>query len=282
MNWRSLISCCLAAAALAGCHLKSPAERAAVEIVDKNAQARGGVGAWRRVQSMALAGRLDAGQRRDPVKLAKSYLRPKEQVRAEARRALQSGKHAPESEQVQLPFVMELKRPHAARVEVTVQGQTAVQVYDGRSGWKIRPFLGRREVEPFSADELGRASQESELDGLLLDASAKGSRVELEGSEPVEGRDAFKLKVTLANGQVRRAWVDKQTFLEVKVDCARKLGGKERASWTFLRDYRPVDGLLIPHLLETSVEGVKGAEKIVVETVALNAPVDDARFSKPD
>jgi outer membrane lipoprotein-sorting protein len=282
MDRRSILTLCLASAALAGCHWKSPAERAAAEIVEKNAQARGGVEAWRRVKSMVLSGSLDAGQRRDPLKLAMSYQRPKEQVRAEARRALRQGKPAAAGQQVQLPFVMELKRPHAARVEVKFQGQTALQVYDGKQGWKLRPFLGRHEVEPFSAEELRLAAQESELDGLLLDASAKGSRVELEGSEPVEGRDAFRLKVTLAGGQVRHDWVDKQTFLEVKVDGTRKLGGQQRSVWTLLRDYRPVDGLLIPHLLETSVEGVKGAEKIVVEKVALNAPLDDARFAKPD
>ena len=126
------------------------------------------------------------------------------------------------------------------------------------------------------------ASTQTDLDGPLIDYAAKGNKVELEGTEPVEGRDAFKLKVTSAEGQVRHVWVDKQTYLDVKVDGTRRLDGKPRPVWTYLRDYRPVNGLMIPHVLETTVEGVPGSEKILVERVALNPRLDDARFAKPD
>ena len=99
--------------------------------------------------------------------------------------------------------------------------------------------------------------------------------------EPVEGRKAYKLKVTLKDGQVRHVWVDAQTFLDVKIDGSRNFGGKPHAVATLMRDYKTVDGLKIPYLLETSVEGVKGSEKIVVEQVALNPMLDDSRFAKP-
>jgi hypothetical protein len=62
------------------------------------------------------------------------------------------------ADEVQLPFVIELKRPRKMRLELRFKGQTAVQVYDGTNGWKLRPFLNRREVEPYTADELKIAS----------------------------------------------------------------------------------------------------------------------------
>jgi protein SCO1/2 len=52
--------------------------------------------------------------------------------------------------------------------------------------------------------------------------------------------------------------------------------------WTFLRDYRAVDGRLIPYLLETVVEGVNGSEKIRIEKVVLNPPLAEGRFARPD
>ncbi len=38
---------------------------------------------------------------------------------------------------------------------------------------------------------------------------------------------------------------------------------------------------MIPHQLETTVEGLPGSERIVIERVALNPSLDDARFQKP-
>jgi hypothetical protein len=267
--------------ASAGCHWHGATERAADPILEKNTAARGGLKAWRQVKSMSMAGNLEAGKPRDPVKLAMAYLRPKNQAKAEARKALAHPRDADADKPVQLPFVMELERPRKTRLEVRFQGQTAVQVYDGSKGWKLRPFLGRREVEPFTADELKVASQQTDLDGPLIDASAKGNRVELVGTERLEGREAYKLKVTSDDGQVRHVWVDTQTFLDVRVEGTRRMDGKPRTVWTTLRDYRSINGLMVPHLLETTVEGVNGSEKIMVERVVLNPKLDESRFTKP-
>ena len=267
----------------AGCHRATPAERSAEPIAEKNAAARGGLQAWRAVKSMSLTGNLEAGKPFSQLKLAESYRRPRSQLKAVARKAQANPHKADADKPVLLPFVMEMERGRKSRVEVRFQGQTAVQVFDGTTGWKLRPFLGRREVEPYTAEEMQLASEQTDLDGPLIDYAAKGSRVELEGNEPVSGRDAYRLKVTLSNGQVRHVWVDAQTFLEVKIDGGtRRLDGKQHPVWTYFRDYKAVNGLMIPHLLETAVEGVPGSEKIMVERVALNPQLDDARFGKPN
>ena len=268
------------AVATAGCH--SAAERSAAPIAEKNAEARGGLKAWRKITSMTMSGNLDAGTPRDPVKLAMSFMKPRTEARADARKALAHPRDADQVKPVQLPFVMELKRPRKSRLEIRFKGQTAVQVYDGSTGWKLRPFLGRREVEPYTAEELKAAALQTELDGPLIDYASKGNKVELVGTEPVDGRDAYKLKITSDDGQVRHVWVDAKTYLDVKVDGTRRLDGKPRPVWTTYSDYRSVNGLMVPHLLETTVEGVAGSEKIMVERVALNPQLDDDRFAKPN
>ena len=183
---------------------------------------------------------------------------------------------------VQLPYVIELQRPRKMRLELVFKGETAVQVYDGVNGWKLRPYLGRKDAEPYTADELKAAAQEQELDGPLINYSAKGTKVDLAGTEQIEGRDAYKLKLTLKGGQVRHVWVDARTFLDVKIDgVPRRLDGKPHAVAIYLRDYRPVEGLMIPHVLETTVQGVKDSEKMTIERVALNPKLGKARFAKP-
>jgi hypothetical protein len=257
----------------------------AEQIVEKNILARGGLAAWKGVQSMTLEGKLDAGKKRQDggnyATLGRTY--SKAERRAYVKQAVFGRSNEQKDEMIQLPFKMELKRPRQSRVEVEFQGKTAVQVYDGANGWKLRPFIGRHQVETFTAEEMKAASQQQELDGPLVDYAAKGTKVALAGTEKVDGRGAYKLALTMKDGAVRNVWIDAQSFLEIKMDgVPRRMDGKARAVSTWFRDYKAVDGLMIPHLVETRVEGVRDGERILVERVALNAALDNTRFAKPD
>ena len=249
---------------------KKSAKLPVAEIVNKNVSARGGLQAWRGVQTLKMTGFMEAGGNDRPTlpvpgkKVSRKDLPPQ--------RPLQ---------QVQLPFTMELKRPRKTRLEIKFNGQTAIQVYDGSNGWKLRPFLNRHQVEPYTEEELKDSSLQSDLDGPLVDYASKGTKVELDSIEKVEGRDAYKLKLTLKNGQAQHLWIDAQTFLEVKIEgTPRRLDGRYHAVATYFRDYRPVNGVMVPYLLETAVEGVRQTEKIRIETVAVNPQLDETLFAK--
>jgi outer membrane lipoprotein-sorting protein len=204
--------------------------------------------AWRAVQSLSFSGKLEAG-----------------------------GKS-----KAQLPLVLKKKRPGKTRVELVFANDTAVQVYDGANGWKLRPYLGRKSVEPYSPEELKSASFESDLDGPLVDYASKGNKVALEGVEKVENHDAYKLKITMKGGQVQHLWVDAGTFLEVKVEgTPRRMDGKMRPVWIYLRDYKSVNGLMVPYVIETAVEGNRDTHKILIDSVAVNAKLDDSLFKMP-
>jgi outer membrane lipoprotein-sorting protein len=184
---------------------------------------------------------------------------------------------------VQLPFVLKLKRPKMSRLELQFGGKTALQIYDGQNGWKVRPFLGRNEVEPFTAAELEKAGEEEQMEGPLIDHEAKGIQVELDGVEPVEGHDAYKLKLTMKNGKSHHLWVDAQSFLEVKAEGSpRTLDGKPHNVEVYYRNYKPAGSLRVPYLLETVVAGVKQTHKITIDSYVLNSKLEDSAFAKPD
>lgn len=250
---------------------KAPSANLSVaEIVDRNVAARGGVAAWRTLQTLEMKGKLEAGGN-DRAGISVPGVR-KDAAMPPARPA----------QQVQLPFVMDLARGRKSRLEIEFNGQTAVQVYNGTQGWKLRPFLNRHEVENYSADELKTASQNADVDGYLIDYSVKGEKIEVENVEPVEGHDAYKLKVTDKTGHVHYVWVDAGSFLEVKVEgTPRRLDGKMHAVAIYLRDYRPVNGLTMPHLLETRVEGVRDIERIRIESIVSNPELDESKFAMP-
>jgi hypothetical protein len=126
------------------------------------------------------------------------------------------------------------------------------------------------------------AAGQQALDGALINYAAKGTTVALDGAETVDDRPTYKLKLTLKNGEVRHLWIDAQTFLDAKVEGApRRWDGKMRSVATYFHDYKPVNGLMIAHRLETRIEGVAGAENVYVEKVALNPPLPADTFAKP-
>ena len=183
---------------------------------------------------------------------------------------------------VKLPFVMSMKRPHKIRLEIKLQDQTAVQVWDGTQGWKVRPYLNRNEVEPYTAAEAKSSAATAELDGPLIDFDKKGTKVELAGTEVVEGRNTYKLKLTLKGGEQRNLWIDAATFLEAKIDGEpRRMDGRMHNVSVFYRDFKQVGGLQFPHAMETVVESVKGSHKMTVQAIKLNPQLDDSLFAKP-
>ena len=240
------------------------------QIVEKNVTARGGLQSWRSLQTLEMKGKMQAGGDKRPT------------VPVPGTKTGPEVKDARLNQQAELPFVLELSRGRKQRLEIQFKGQTAVQVYDGAQGWKVRPFLNRHQVEKFTAEELKEAGQQADLDGLLIDYAAKGSKVELSGVEKIDGRSAYNLKVTDKNGFARHVWVDAQNFLEIKVEgTPRRLDGKFHPTAVYLRDYRSVNGLVMPYLMETAVDGVKDTEKIEIEEIVSNPKLDDSQFAMP-
>jgi hypothetical protein len=259
----------------------------AAQIVDRNVAARGGIEGWRAVKTMSLAGKLGAGGNQ------RATLQTNEQVSLAGRKGGLQAMPTRPAQEVQLPFLMELARPRKMRFELEFAGQKALQVYDGAQGWKLRPFLNRRVVEPFTEQELKVSSMQADLDGPLVDYAAKGTRVELSSAEKVEDRDTYKIKMTMKSGQALHVWIDAQTFLEAKIQGQpRRLDGTDHPTEVYFRDYRQVEALQIPFVLETRVLPVTKTatglpdvpvppERISIEKVVVNPKLDEALFSKP-
>jgi hypothetical protein len=215
------------------------------KLVTRNIDARGGADAWQAVSSLRLSGLMDVGQ----------------------------GMH--------LPYVLEQKRPGKMCLEFVFADETAVQCVDGKTGWKIAPFRGRTTPEPMTASELREAVDTGDPYGLLYDHAARGHVIKILGHETVEGRDTFKLQVTLPGGAVRWIYLDAETALEVKLEARRKLVGRELLVETFYHDWQATDGLLIPRRQETRTAGDDELHFITVDQVEVNPSLDDLRFVIP-
>jgi outer membrane lipoprotein-sorting protein len=180
------------------------------------------------------------------------------------------------------PFFVELKRPLKMHMELTVQNQTMVRVFDGTNGWANSPFTGKMDPQPMSDEDLKNISEEADFDGPLVDYRKKGNQVELVGKDKVEDKDVWRLKLTTKNGDVRYYLYDAATFLLLKWEGQRRAEGKEFPVESYFRDYRDVGGLKFAFEIDSGSSATNLTQKIVIDKIELNPQIADSEFTKPD
>ena len=217
----------------------------AEDLVAKNVQAKGGLDKIKAIQTLRLRGRMV------------------------------QGRFSAEVGQQQ-------KRPGMLRSTFTVQGMTAIQAYDGRTGWQISPFEGRKDPELLGEDDLRDLVEDAVIDGPLVDYQAKGNRVEYLGRDTVDGDDVYRLKCTLKNGDIVYYYLDPDSFLEIRTERQQFIRGAVRERQTDLGSYKPVAGVMYPYSMESGPKNNPSVRaKITVETIEANVPIDDAAFRMP-
>jgi len=173
------------------------------------------------------------------------------------------------------------QRPNKVRQEFGIQGMTAINAYDGTTGWKIDPFEGKKDAEALSEEELKSIIEDSDLDGPLVNYAQKGNKVEYTGTEPVEGSEAYKIKVTTPAGDVRTFFIDTSSNVPIKIETRRMIRGAERAYETILGDYKDVSGWYIPFSIESGVKGSPNRQKVTYSKIEANVPMASSLFAKP-
>jgi hypothetical protein len=248
---RKIILTALAAAVVVGVLIyNSEAMREArfvSALVDRNIEARGGLEAWEAVGALSLAGQMDLGQG------------------------------------MVVPYTLEQKRPGKMCLKFEFDSELSKQCSDGETGWKITPFRGRYKKlpQPMTEAELRETVDSSDPYGLLYDYSDRGHDIELVGKETVDGREIYKLQVTLPRGGVRSLYIDAETALETRLETRREIVGREQLVETRYVEWMEIEGLLIPSRQETRIAGEDESHFITVESVIVNPTLDDSDFAMP-
>jgi len=179
--------------------------------------------------------------------------------------------------------VQENKRPSSVREEFSIQGMTGINAYDGRDGWKIEPWNGKRDPEALGEEEMHSILDDADFDGPLVNYQAKGNRVEFQGVEQIEGSDAYKLKVTRPNGDVSFYYLDTEYYVPIRIDTQRMIRGAPQEYETSLGDYKQVAGVYLPFAYESGPKGSSSTDrsKITYDKIEPNVSLENARFTRP-
>jgi outer membrane lipoprotein-sorting protein len=222
------------------------AAQTADEIVAKVLAARGGVARIKAVHSQRISGTINLGPGADG------------------------------------PFVVELERPGKMHIEVTVQGQTLIRSYDGKStGWILNPFTENKGVQPMTVEDISNISDESDFDGPLVDYKQKGNLIALAGKEDVDGKPAYRLKLTNKKGEMRNYLFDTESFRLIKWEGTRKVGDRDVPWESSFHDYREVEGLQFAFEIDSDAPGTGQSQKIIADKIEVNPQIDESHFGKP-
>ena len=183
-----------------------------------------------------------------------------------------------------VPFVVENKRPDKVRSEITLQGMTGIQAYDGKTGWRVNPFQGKKDAEAMGEDELKGIMQDAEFDDALFDYKAKGNTVQFLGTDQIEGSQVYKLQLVAAdNGDVRTYYIDVDNNVPIKLEVKRTVRGAEQEFEIVYGDYKDVNGWYMPFAFEMGAKGGSGVQRarFAWDRIEINPVIPDSRFAMP-
>jgi len=213
------------------------------EIISKNIETKGGLQKLKSIKSMKMTGKVFTGG-------------------------------------FEMSMTLWAKRPNKSRMETVFQDQKTVQAYDGEKAWQINPFMGSNEPQEIKGLQAEDLKERADFDEPLIDYKKKGHKVEFMGKEDLEGTEVYKLKVTMKSGRVVYIYLDTDSCIELKQSTTLNYQGTEYLVETIFGDYKEVGGIMMPHSIETRINGQTQAQ-ITIEKVEFNIEIDDSLFKMP-
>jgi outer membrane lipoprotein-sorting protein len=170
------------------------------------------------------------------------------------------------------------KAPASFHLTMDIPGYGVVEtVLDGANGWEKNPDSGMRAM---SKTDLAAAQRDRQFyrETRLHELYAK---METAGADKVDGRAVYVVEATPAAGPPEKLYFDAETGLLVKRDYERVTLEDGIVQYEMLlRDYRDVDGLKLPFIVEQRAPDNTMIFKF--SEIRNDAPLADTAFAKPE
>ena len=179
---------------------------------------------------------------------------------------------------MELPMTMKMKRPNKFRMEMEMQGQKMIQVYNGEKGWVLAPWISP-EPQALEGPQLRQAMEQADIDGELYNYEEKGHTADLIGKVKLGDNEVYRIKLTTKDGIVKNYYIDADTYLITTVKSTVNAQGQEVEVEQSMGDYDDIGGVLIARKIESKTP--MGIAKIIIEQISFDDEIDDAIFDKP-
>ena len=169
-----------------------------------------------------------------------------------------------------IPIKRWLVNNKGMRNERQVNGITSFTIIRPDSGWSFNPGRGQKVPEPLTASVIATNKPGLDLAGTLVDYAAKGYKVVYEGTEDIEGTDAYKVEEIINDKLVYTFFFDPDSHYLMRLKIKSSMGPKVTTSSTDYSFYKTTpDGYVF------AME--EGATRYT--TIKVNADIDTKLFT---
>ena len=181
---------------------------------------------------------------------------------------------------MELPIVLQMKRPSKVKMEASVQGQKIITSFDGENGWTINPMAGTLDPQDLGPDQVKEMKTMGDMDGDLYDYEAKGHQLEYIGEEEMEGTPTYKVKLTKKDGDETIYFFDAESYVILKSESKRTIQGVEQTFAQFPGNYKMIEGMAMPFNITSKYQGQIMME-IIIDTIEIDTEIPDSLFVRP-
>jgi hypothetical protein len=174
-----------------------------------------------------------------------------------------------------IDVALTLTKKHMAgmRMDMEIMGSSNYQMANTTKGWVFMPVMQQTEPQEMEAEQVKSIQSQFDIQGALYNYKEKGYTVEYVGTEKLDGKDAYKLKV-VKDGKDVFYFLDVVSNFIVKTASKVSAQGQEMDIETSFADYKQnAEGYWFSYT-NTTTQGVISFEKITA-----NIPVEDNLFT---
>lgn len=184
---------------------------------------------------------------------------------------------------VEGPIWIRIRRENQIRQDFMLDHQPGTRAYDGKMGWEWMSFQAQEGPHPLADGDLENIREEAEnaIDGPLLNAAARGNKVEYLGKVAVGGRTGHKLRITMKSGRVIEQYLDPATYLAFYEEIERNVGNHEALIVGTIGDYEETKGVQFARKFVNGPREKPEAQKLTITSVDVDATFADDIFEMP-
>jgi hypothetical protein len=182
----------------------------------------------------------------------------------------------------QVRFTMTAARPDKVRLETEAGGRTLVQGTDGVGpAWEFDTGTWPPQYRDMAAANAKTFVADAEFDDPLVAGKARGYTFDYAGEMEANGRTMLRLLVTRNLRETYSVFLDSRTyFIVMRAEERTTAGGRKTHVVTHYDDFRPVEGVLLPHQITVAVDG-RMTQQTNITRIDANPSLGAETFTRP-
>lgn len=153
---------------------------------------------------------------------------------------------------------------------------TSYNIITNDSGWIFSPMMGQKQAEPMTPGLVRSSQPELDPEGLLLNYSTNGYKVDLKGKDDVDGTPAYKIIEKITDSLSNIYYIDTASYYILRITTKATVDGKQMDMSRDLGNYQKTsEGYTFPMSMGL---GMMMGGQVKFTTVKVNTDIDSKLF----